>query len=235
MLLGIYIFFNLFLRRNKYVRYGKVILKKEIIFIFVIIYILSNIYVNLLEKRYNSFYKRGTAFNETAIVISDARESDYKYIYEIKLDTNQKILLYVSKNTILTYGDYIKINGEYIEPSTQRNYKGFDYKEYLKSKEIYGIVNSQEVTVLQKDKINRISKLANKAKNIIKNRVNSSFDIETAEILTGILIGDTNSISIEEKELFRKGSLSHVLAVSRYACELYYDNSCLCIRKSKTW
>lgn len=235
MLLGIYIFLNLFLKRNKYLRYGRVIIKKEIIFTFVIIYLLSNIYINLLEKRYNSFYNRSTVFNENATVITDAKESNYKYIYEIELDTKQKLLLYVSKNTRLAYGDYIKISGEYVKPSTQRNYRGFDYKEYLKSKEIYGIVKSKDVIVIQKDKIKGILGLANKVKNIIKNKIKSCFDNETASILIGILIGDTSGISIEEKELFRKGSLAHILAVSRNACKLYYGNYYICIRKSKAW
>ena len=31
----------------------------------------------------------------------------------------------------LEYGEKIDINGEFIEPSKARNYKGFDYSEYL--------------------------------------------------------------------------------------------------------
>lgn len=181
----------------------------------------------MLEKRYNSFYNRNTEFNENAVVISEAKETNYKYMYEIRLNTNHRLFLYVNKNIILKYGDYIKIIGEYVVPSTQRNYKGFNYKEFLKSKKIYGIVNANEITVLEENKIKGIYKFANIVKGTIKNKIIDSFYDKTANILIGILIGDTNYISIEEKEMFRRANLAHILAVSRNTYKFYYNNICI--------
>ena len=91
-------------------------------------------------------------------LFGNCEEKEYTNMYTIKIKSGEykkkKFYLYVKKNEKekLKYGDLIKINGEYEEPSEARNYKGFDYKEYLKTKKIYGSINVDinKITVIEK-------------------------------------------------------------------------------------
>jgi predicted membrane metal-binding protein len=69
---------------------------------------------------------------------------------------------------------------------------GFDYKQYLKTKGIYGIVQvSEKAEVLKKKQANTVLMYANKAKNSILNKVNIFLNNKTAGLMNGILLGYT--------------------------------------------
>ena len=225
LLLIFYYLLILFLKKNKFVRVFNIILKKEIVALFAIVYFLSNLYINVLESSYNKFYERVDEFIQYATVVSDKKDTTFKYVYMIKLKTGEKLYLNVDKKTELDYGDYIKISGKYLKPAIQRNYGGFDYSNYLKSKQIYGTVKSDEknIEIIKKDTIGGIRKVSNVLRSFVKFKIKNSLDEECSDLLIGILVGDTSNISMEDKEAFRQGSMAHILAVSRNACELYND------------
>ena len=50
----------------------------------------------------------------------------------------------------LEYGDKIVIKGIYQKPQFSRNYNGFDYSSYLKTKNIYGTINVKKINILEK-------------------------------------------------------------------------------------
>ena len=56
---------------------------------------------------------------------------------------------------------------------------------------------------------------------------------ENANLLLGILLGDVDNLSEITKENFRKSSLTHILSVSRYACELFSARNIVLIEKSR--
>ena len=62
-----------------------------------------------------------------------------------------KSTFYISgRELIIVFGDIVKIQGQYVKPQGQRNYKGFDYSLYLKSKKIFGSIradNAEKVGV----------------------------------------------------------------------------------------
>ena len=116
----------------------------------------------------------------------------------------------------LEYGDLIEINGEYTDPSKARNYKGFDYSEYLKTKKIYGSIKADrnQVKIIEKNKLNSILILSNKIRNCIVDKSSDLLPEETSSLLVGILIGDKTEISEDIIENFKISNLSHMLSVS---------------------
>lgn len=110
----------------------------------------------------------------------------------------------------------IQADGEYIIPSEARNYKGFDYREYLKSKKIYGTIknSNKNVKIIKKNNINIVMKLSNNIRNYIINTSNKLLPEKTSSLLVGILIGDKSGISEEIIEDFKISNLSHMLSVS---------------------
>lgn len=207
-------------KKSKITRYLKVMLKPSAIYIFFISIIISNYYVRYLNNKYTEFYNNPPEIIKgNAVIIKEAEEKDYSYSYIIKMKDglykNKKFILNTNKKKLLQYGDLIKIKGEYIIPSESRNYKGFNYREYLKSKKIYGpIKSSGEIKVIQSNYINQIFIKSNKARNIIIKNAESLLPGETGALLTGILLGNKQEIPDEIIENFKTSNLSHMLAVS---------------------
>ena len=118
------------------------------------------------------------------------------------------------KQSKLQYGDEIELKGEYIEPQTARNKGGFNYKQYLKTLKIYGTINVEKVSILEKNRINPILKILNDIHMKIGETIEKFLEEKQSGILKGILLGDSKQIEEEIQEDFRISNISHVLAVS---------------------
>ena len=209
---------------KRYLRYLKLIFNSKIILCIIIFSIISNSIVIFQNQKYESYYKNEQEIVVEAIVISDVQEKEYNYLYKIKvlcINNNAKykntyLYLKTSKKSTekLKYGDKIKAIGSFLEPNSQRNYGGFDYKEYLKTLKIYGTVKSNAVKVLDNNCINPIFYLANKISFAIKEKIDSSMGEKQASIVKGILVGDISDIDEITQENFKISNISHVLAVS---------------------
>lgn len=192
---------------------------KNIIIIFIVSMIISNIYVTIINKKYEEFYNtQGETFVGIGTIISDAEETEYNYRYTIKMNDNKKFILYVKKdnNVLLEYGNKIRVNATYSEPDSRRNYKGFNYSEYLKTQKIYGTLKTSNgnIEIIEKNNINIFSKFSHMVRNSIIYKARSLLSAEYSELLVGILLGEKKGISDEIIQNFKDSSLSHLLAVS---------------------
>ena len=155
---------------------------------------------------------------KTLFGIGNKQEKDYYDRYKIKVaDGNYKntqLYINVSKKKQLEYGDNITFNGEFKEPAKDRNYKGFSYKQYLKTLNIYGTVKAEKVEILEKNKVNLVKQISNNVFLKIKNNIEKTYSNKMAKIILGIMLGDTTEIDEQTKEDFANSNISHVLAVS---------------------
>ena len=187
--------------------------KDKKIIILLLFVILSFIYVDILENEYNRIENK--QIEEKAVIISDIQEKEYKYIYEAKfLKNNKKVLISIKKSQQIdkiNYGDLIYLEGKLEIPKIATNYKGFDYRQYLKTQKIQGIVIADNVKILKaKYKNNLIYQIQKKIKAIIKEKLPS----ETGDLLLAILLGDKKDLSEQIQINFKNSNLSHMLAVS---------------------
>ena len=214
IIIGLISFFVYILKINK------------IIYFFMIIILIGNSYIVFLEKNYEKKYLKIP--KEVCIegtIISNKTDKDYKYTYILKVDkinestefSGIELIINIKKSNIknnITYGNKIKIIGTYEQPKEARNYKGFDYKQYLKTKKIYGLVEVSNYSIVNLNNINIVSKFINNTKQQIQNSLLKILDKEEAGLCIGILIGDRENISEQTEENFRKSNLTHLLAVS---------------------
>lgn len=203
----------------------KIRLRKYVILFFVSV-IISNIQITLLEKSFDKKYKNVNENLEiVGTIISNPMDKQYKNQYILKVEKinenksykNTNLQLNVKKEEkLLSYGDKIIIKGNFEEASSARNEGGFDYKQYLKSKNVYGIisVDKKDIKLIKKNNVNVIDLLANKVSNSMKIKIEQNLSNETSKLLSGILIGNKNNLQKEIQEDFRNSSLSHVLAIS---------------------
>ena len=203
----------------------KIRLRKYVILFFVSV-IISNIQITLLEKSFDKKYKNVNENLEiVGTIISNPMDKQYKNQYILKVEKinenksykNTNLQLNVKKEEkLLSYGDKIIIKGNFEEASSARNEGGFDYKQYLKSKNVYGIisVDKKDIKLIKKNNVDVIDLLANKVSNSMKIKIEQNLSNETSKLLSGILIGNKNNLQKEIQEDFRNSSLSHVLAIS---------------------
>ena len=205
---------------KRYFRYVKLIITKKVFIIIISVSIISNTFT--LYKNYE-FQKTisnlsGKEIKTEGIIISNVKNKKYSDIYTIKIK-DKKFYLNIKKseNIDLEYGDRINLTGDFIEPETQRNYRGFDYRKYLKTQGIYGNINVNNITKIQNIGLSpkitilkRINSISNKIKNIFK----ENFNEKISNVILGMLLGYTDEIDLNVKEDFSKSNISHILAVS---------------------
>lgn len=209
--------------KNRLKHYINILGIKKYLVLVTISLIISNTIVLALNNSYETKFETINEAEFIATVISEPKEKKYYSQYKIKVEKinqndkykNTCLYLNVNKGLNLEYGDKIRIIGTFENPEIQRNYGGFNYKEYLKSIGIYGTVKSNLVKTIGSGNVNKISLLANKVSNYIKNTIKNNIPNEDNQnLLLGILLGYNDELQNSIKEKFQDSSLSHILAVS---------------------
>ena len=195
---------------KRYSRYIKLIFTPKVLKIIIIFSIISNSITLYRDFQFKNKYQN---LDNEKISLKGLITNKIEDKYIIKINNNNFYLTGVKKN--LKYGDKIIVDGTYIEPSKQTNYKGFNYKNYLKTKKVYGTIKVNNIKVISKNNGNIILKYVNKTKNIIEEKLyKSNLNEEEKGILKGILLGNKEEISEEQIEDFSKSNISHILAIS---------------------
>ncbi len=226
---------------NKYI---KILIPNKKLILILITFTLGFTYISVLEKSFKTKYKSiPEEIKVEGIVISNIKQKEYKQTCTIKVKsingnkkyngTNLNLSIKNNKNK-LEYGDKITFNGEYKQPTSQRNYGGFDYKQYLKTKKIYGTTQTSKIEKLEKEKYNKILIFINKINSQIVKNANQILEEEQAGLLTGILVGNKENISDEMQQNFRDSNLSHMLAVSGAHMSYVILGIIFILEKSKT-
>ena len=206
---------------HRYLRYIKLIFTKQVIFLIIISSIISNTILIFQEKRYENLYPEENIVVE-GIIVSHQEEREYKNRYKVKVLTvnssnkyhSTQIYIEVKKDIQFEYGDKVRLQGEFRKGSEQRNTGGFDYQLYLKSIHIYGTLKVENYQKISSNNTNWIAKSINAIKLAIAENIENILEKEEAQIVKGLILGDTTALEEELKEKFQIANISHVLAIS---------------------
>lgn len=208
---------------KKIKRYCKIFCIKKAIIIFSISALISGTITLKQNYEYENEFSNIGEEEFVAVVVSTPKTKKYYTQYKVKIEKinndksykNTYVYLNLKSTSNIKYGSIISFKGEFIEPEVARNYKGFSYKEYLKSIGIYGTIKVDNIKVIGNKNLGVVKTLANSAslkiKEIIKKHIE---DEDNRNLLLGILIGYDDELSKNIKEDFQNSSLSHILAVS---------------------
>ena len=217
---------------GRYKRYIKLYINNKAIIILIITAIISSIIIYQKEKEYKKIENELCKTEDIVIkgkIKRETKTKEYGKIYKVQIEEitqngkeikAQKKNIYIQENKTkikLQYGDIIEVKGKYEEPESRRNYKGFDYKLYLKTKNILGTLKSTNIKKVRHKIENPIEYIESKSIKLSENLKQKANDIlpqEIASIFIGIILGDTTEISEEVIENFRNANMSHILAVS---------------------
>lgn len=202
--------------------------KKGYVIPLIITTLLSCTWTSNIKNKYDSIY---TGIDECSIVGTIVENPMYEGSlkkYVIKVDSvnniksfkNTKVIVYekiTSKyNTNTDYGNLIKVYGKFEYPTKSRNYKGFDYNNYLRAKKIYGIiqVNGNNIDICKKNNVSVYKKAINRITKHIKQNIQKTLPDQTANLFVGIILGDKSNLDESIINNFSESNLSHILAVS---------------------
>ena len=211
----------LIVEKNKNIlRIINLVINKKVTILLLIFIIAGFIHIKFLKYDYEKIYISLENVNIVGTIVSSKKEK--QYINEYKIETEKinniklkKKFILLTKNKEIEYGNKIKLEGTYIKPSKSRNYKGFDYSNYLKTENIYGTIEQNgKIELIKEKNINYLFINLYKVKNKIIKNINNKFPEETRGLFLGILLGDKSSIEENVRQNFADSSLSHILAVS---------------------
>lgn len=201
-------------KKKKFFHYIKILIKFNVLLLIIISSLISNIIIKFQTKKYQNLYHDGEELKIQVQIIDNKKEKQYYNRYKIKVLSSKykNTYLYMTTKKNLEYGEILEIQGNFSEPSEARNYKGFNYKEYLKTLKIYGTIR---VELIKKIDIHKgILYYTNKLHLKIKDNLEKTYNSNSMPIVLGVLLGDTSEIDEETREDFSQSSISHVLAVS---------------------
>lgn len=207
---------------NKYFRFLRRFLKRYTELLILISMTFGFLYTNILEQKYDTIYEAKGEIEEHCIVIAEKEPKEYKDLYKVEIVNSKnsarngtKLYIRVNKKANIEVGDMLLINGTYLEPDVARNERGFNYKEYLKTLEIYGTVEINHYKVIKKGRINKLILYTARLKEILKSNISKVIKkAENKNLLIAMILGDTEDLSEELKTDFLNSNLYHILSVS---------------------
>ena len=212
-----------YIQDKKIIRIIKLWLNKSVIILLIVTAVFGYGYIYYIENTYKKIYMLSGKVEIEGIVVSEPIINEYNKTYELKVHkiNNKKIspkkfsFIVDKKQKDLEYGACIYCTGEYIKPNSRRNFKGFSYENYLKTKKNYGTIRAIEKSKTKyKNKISIVRRLSYRLKMKIINSTGTIFTKEEKGVVLGIILGNTENITDETKDAFSGSSLSHLLAVS---------------------
>lgn len=117
----------------------------------------------------------------------------------------------------LRYGDAIEMRGRLEPAHSFRNPRGFDYRDYLSQRGVFGIfrVQGQDLKVVARDSGNPfLAGVIFPAKRYLRRNIDRNLGGDPGALLKGILLGERKAISESVQQVFANAGVIHVLAVS---------------------
>ena len=184
--------------------------KKSEIIISMCLMIGFNLYTSNLVSSYDCKYIDDSAIEGEFEIISYRDVTDYYDKYIVKSKENDKFILYLLHGDELKKGTVINLSGEFDLPDLARNTGGFNYRRYLNSQKIYGIIKAKNYYISDIAKFNLIYYIQDE----IHKTFAKFFPQNEMGLVIGMMIGETKDISEDALENFKTTGITHLIAVS---------------------
>lgn len=184
--------------------------KKLEILISMCLLIAFNLYTSSLINSYDCRYIDGSSIEGEFEIVSYRAVKDYYDKYIVKSKEGNKFILYLPHGDELKEGTLINLSGEFRLPDLARNTGGFNYRRYLNSQKIYGIIRAKNYYVSNLAKFNLIYYIQDE----IYKSFARLFPKDEMGLIIGMMIGETKDISEDVLENFKTTGITHLIAVS---------------------
>lgn len=204
-------------------RYIRLVITRQVFFLIVVSSLFSNTLVlrqNQVFSQLQDKFEKNTNLELSGIIISSPHKKQNidEYVFQTK-DQSGKIFQFALQvphrmSYTFSYGDELKLQGEYRRPEKQRNEGGFQEELWRKQRKELGTIVLQKYTILAHEKGNTIVRKIHQIKEAVKKRANDVLDEPIHSLFLAMIMGDTNDLNDEQKENFKNAGIYHILAVS---------------------
>jgi competence protein ComEC len=169
-----------------------------------------------LEKSYEiSFILNADSIriaNKSFSLISNSNKSGEKILCRLRSDSLERKNFY----NVAKPGNYIMMRGTFQQGRGIRNPGEFDYRKFLLSKGITGIINSYDSAsvIILNDDVHLFNNVIFQIRKNIDRLIHQLHNKQTSGLLRGLLLADRAEIDYETKQNFVNSGVIHILAVS---------------------
>ncbi len=132
------------------------------------------------------------------------------------------VLVSANPFTEIVYGDYVRVRGVLKKPESFITDSGrtFDYERYLYARHITHTVSFAQVSVEKHTGGNPVVSFLQKVKNTLVRRIETILPDPEAPLLSGLLLGERQSLGEELYTSFQKAGVVHMIVLSGYNVSL---------------
>lgn len=163
----------------------------------------------------------GGVFEGRGIVVEEPNEKSF--YQEVIVDLvgtgrTQKILVQAAFYPRFTYGDEVKIKGILKYPKDFQTNAGhaFHYQKYLAKDDIYYLLASPTITLVQKGQGNPVKSFLFNVKHSFVSHVQKILPRPESSLMAGMLIAGKEGLGTLLEESFKKVGLIHIVVLSGY-------------------
>lgn len=193
--------------------------KKEIFLIIILIIIsLVRFFYFIPEiPQYKDILGNSIVFEGFVIDEPDIRLLNKQLKVKI-INQDVNILVIADRNSSVSYGDKIKVEGYLLEPEnfTTSSGKEFNYKRYLSLQDIYYIVKDPQINVISHNNGNKIKSILYKFRNRFTDKINKIIPKPESDLANGLILGIRGGFDKEMNEKFISTGTIHIIALSGY-------------------
>lgn len=172
----------------------------------------------------------GKMLNIEGIVVfePDVRENHTNLVIEHKqgLDKHKiRFLVKVSRYSDFDYGDRVTVSGRLVRPVNFQSENGriFNYADYLAKDGVYGEIKNPNVVLVSKNNGSFVFVSLYKVKEIFITSLKKAIPEPGASLLSGLLVGEKQSLGKKLIEDFRRSGIVHIVVLSGYNITIVAD------------
>jgi competence protein ComEC len=193
------------------------------IFILVVFALLFPLRLYVHQKFHRPLFDEyvGITFTGIGVVTQETEEkSFYREVVVELANTKRKqvVLVQAPFYPDFEYGDKVAIKGKLKHPKDFKTDAGnvFPYQKYLAKDDVYYILSSPTVTLLEKHQGNSVKAFLLKIKHSFVSHIQKILPRPESSLLSGILIAGKGGLGAALEEDFKKVGLIHIVVLSGY-------------------
>ena len=201
--------------------------KKEIIIIIILICIALVRFFFFMPKVPLYSEAVGKIVELEGIVIDDPDVRLKNQHLNIKLeDQDTTILVIISRNIEVFYGDKVKVIGILEEPEnfTTNSGKEFNYKRYLANQDIYFMIRNADVEIISSGNGSKVKSLLYKLRSFFMKNINRVIPMPESDLANGLILGARGGFDQDMNNDFVSTGTIHIIALSGYNVSIVAEN-----------
>ena len=193
--------------------------KKEIVIVLILIAVAIVRFLFYLPKApdYSSVAGKSVSLVGQVSEDPDIRLKNKHLNIKLK-DKDVNILVFVGRDTEVTYGDEVKVKGVLEEPEnfTTAVGKEFNYKRYLANKDIYYLIKNADIEIISSGNGSKVKTFLFKIRNSFIKNINKVIPMPESDLANGLILGVRGGFDEETNKEFINTGTIHMIALSGY-------------------